>query len=183
MGFSKLKLWKKLLLGLAAAVALFLLAGLFLPSRVKVERSLVINGRTEGLYARVATPRRWPEWTAWTTGRFPDMKMRFEGPETGAGAILLAEGESSGDGKVTITRADPAQGVWYDLDFEHGTQLFRGAVTWAPGAGKLQAAWSLETEMGWNPFKCWAGLFLDKLMGGDMEEGLRKLKEQVEGEK
>lgn len=37
--------------------------------------------------------------------------------------------------------------------------------------------------MGWNPVKCWAGLFLDKLMGGDMEEGLRKLKEQLEGEK
>ena len=178
-----MKLWKKLLLGLLALVVLFVVVGCFLPSRARVERSLNIRATPEVLFPRVATLTRWPEWTAWTTNRFPDMQMRFSGAATGVGAVMMAEGKSSGSGTVTITRAEPATGIGYDLDFEHGTQLFPGSLTFnTPNAG-TKVAWVIETDMGVNPFKRWAGLVLDKLMGGDMLTGLENLKQQVESGK
>lgn len=175
-----MKRWKKIILGVLAAVGLFIVAGFLLPARVHVERSAVMNARPEAVFPYVATLKRWPEWTAWTTNRFPDMKTRFEGTESGVGAVMIAEGKSSGNGTVTITRAEATKGVWYELDFEHGTQLFHGAVTFEPSSGALKVMWRLETDMGTNPLKRWAGLLLDKLMGGDMATGLANLKQQVE---
>ena len=178
-----MKLWKKLLLGLLAFVVAFAVVGCFLPSRARVERSLNIRATPEVLFPRVATLTRWPEWTAWTTNRFPDMRTEFSGAASGVGAMMMAEGRSSGDGTVTITRAEPAKGIGYDLDFEHGTQLFHGSITFNTTNGGTKVVWVVETDMGANPFKRWAGLVLDKLMGGDMAAGLGNLKQQVESVK
>lgn len=178
-----MKLWKKLLLGLLALVVLFAVLGCFLPSRARVERSLSIGATPETLFPQVATLTRWPEWTAWTTNRFADMRIKFSGPTSGVGAVMLAEGKSSGSGTVTITRAEPAKGVCYDLDFEHGTQLFHGSITFDTTNDETKVTWVIETDMGANPFKRWAGLVLDKLMGGDMAAGLANLKQQVESAK
>jgi hypothetical protein len=108
------------------------------------------------------------------------MTTRFEGAESGVGAVMIAEGKSSGNGIVKITRAEAGKGVWYELDFEHGTQLFQGAVTFEPVGGALKVMWHLETDLGANPLKRWGGLLLDKLMGGDMATGLANLKQKVE---
>lgn len=175
-----MKLWKKLLLGLVALVILFVVVGRFLPSRSRVERSLNIRATPEALFPRVATLTRWPEWTAWTTNRFPDMQTKFSGAPSGVGAVMMAEGKSSGNGIVTITRAEPGKGIWYDLDFEHGTQLFHGSITFDLVNDGMKMTWAIETDMGRNPFKRWAGLVLDKLMGGDMAAGLQNLKQQAE---
>jgi hypothetical protein len=178
-----MKLWKKLLLGLLALVVLLVVVGFFLPSRTRVERSVNIRATPEALFPRVATLTRWPEWTAWTTNRFPDMRTSFSGAASGVGAMMKAEGKSSGDGTVTITRAEPAKGIWYDLDFEHGTQLFHGSITFDTATDGMKVTWVIETDMGANPFKRWAGLVLDKLMGGDMAAGLANLKQRVESVK
>lgn len=178
-----MKLWKKLLLGLLTLAVLLVVVGFFLPSRARVERSLNMRATSVAVFPRVATLTRWPEWTAWTTNRFPDMQTKFSGPPSGVGAVMMAEGKSSGNGTVTITRAEPAQGVWYDLDFEHGTQLFHGSITFYSVNDGMKVTWAIETDMGANPFKRWAGLVLDKLMGGDMAAGLTNLKQQVESVK
>ncbi len=175
-----MKRWKKFLLGLLALILVFLIIGFFLPSHCRIEKNLVMNTSPEAVFARVDTLKRWPEWTAWTTNRFPDMKIKFEGPESGVGAMMIAKGKSSGNGMVKITRAESTKGIWYDLDFEHGRQIFQGAIILEPTETGLKATWSLETDMGANPVKRWAGLFLNKLMGGDMARGLANLKKQVE---
>ena len=175
-----MKRWKKLSLALVVLIALFIIIGFFLPSHCRVERTLTIRAPEEALFSRVSALKRWPEWTAWTTNRFPDMKVRFEGSESGVGAVMIAEGKSSGNGVVNIVRADVVKGVWYDLDFEHGTQIFHGAITFERISAGLKVTWTLETDMSANPLKRWAGLILDQLMGSDMEKGLRNLKEQTE---
>ena len=134
----------------------------------------------ESLFPPIATLKRWPEWTAWNTNRFPDMTMRFEGPATGMGATMIAAGKSSGDGTVIITAADPATGITYTLDFNHGTQIFTGAIRHTNTPNGLRVAWKLEAELGHNPVKRWAGLAMNLLMGGDMEKGLENLKRAVE---
>lgn len=180
MGWLQKKVWKRLLLGLGALVLLLSLVGFLLPSKARVERATVIRSSPSAVYDRIATLKRWPDWSAWTTARFPDMTTRFEGPDSGVGAVMIAQGKSSGDGTVKITVADPAKGIVYELDYEHGTQIFQGAILYEPAADDLRVTWSLETNMGLNPYKRWGGLFLGSLMGGDMSEGLATLKREVE---
>ena len=148
-------LWKRILLGAASLILLFTLAGFLLPAKARVERAERIRSSPQSVHQHIATLRRWPEWSAWTTARFPDMTTRFEGPESGVGAVMIARGKSSGDGTVRITRAEPNEGMWYELDYDHGAQIFRGVILYEPSGDGLRVAWSLETDMGLNPFKRW----------------------------
>ena len=175
-----MKLWKKLLFGFAGLILTLLLAGWLLPSRQRIERSIILNGKPEAVFALTATLKRWPDWTAWTTNRFPDLTLRFAGPDTGPGATMMAAGKSSGDGTVKITAADPGSGLAYTLDFNHGTQMFTGSIRHGNAPGGLHVTWTLEADLGMNPLKRWGGLAMGSLMGGDMEQGLANLKRQVE---
>ena len=123
-----MKLVTKSFLGLLVAVVLILAIGFLLPSHPVVQRSIVTTASPQSIFPFIASPKRWEKWTAWNTNRFADMRTRFEGPDSGVGAIMIAEGKSSGNGKVTITRAEPERGVWYDLDFEHGMQIFHCSI-------------------------------------------------------
>ena len=176
-----MKRWKKWLLALCALLLVFTAISFTLPQCRTVERRTVTTATPEQLYPQLATLKRWPEWTAWNRQRFPDLTMRFEGSESGAGAIMHAQGRSSGNGTVTITRADAREGVWYDLDFENGTQIFHCAITYTPQDNSLAVVWRVEACLGRNPFKRWAGLALGSLMGGDMETGLKQLIRRAEG--
>ena len=172
--------WPRWVAGVLSLLALLLAVGFLLPRHAQVTRAITLRAKPEAVFERVATLRRWAEWTAWTTNRFPDLTYRFEGPAQGVGATLVAVGKSSGDGTVKITRAVPTEGVAYTLDFNHGTQLFDGVISFANSPDGLRVTWTLTTDLGTNPLKRWAGLAMGTLMGGDMENGLAKLKAQVE---
>ncbi len=176
-----MKLWKKLLFGFVGIVCVLISASWLLPSQRRIERSILTRGKAEDVFGLVATLKRWPEWTAWTTNRFPDLTMRFEGPEIGVGATMVAAGKSSGDGTVTITTADSASGIDYTLDFNHGTQVFAGSIHYSNASDGLRITWTLDADLGANPLKRWGGLAMGALMGGDMEQGLGNLKRRVEG--
>ncbi len=175
-----MKLWKKLLLGLLALLVLCIGIGFFLPAKQQIERSIIVRGKAEEVFHVLVSLKRWPTWTAWTTNRFPDMTLRFEGPESGVGAKMIAAGKSSGDGTVTIVEADPTSGIAYALDFNHGMQVFAGAIRYTNTSDGLGVTWTLDADLGVNPLKRWAGLGMGSLMGGDMEHGLAKLKIHVE---
>lgn len=173
--------WKKWLLALCALLLGFTSVGFLLPQCQVVERRIFTTTTPERLFPQLTTMKRWPEWTAWNTRRFPDMTLRFEGPASGTGAIMHAQGKSSGNGTVTITRTELPKGIWYDLDFENGTQIFRCAITYTPQGNGLAVVWRLEACLGRNPLKRWAGLALGSLMGGDMQTGLTQLIQHAEG--
>ena len=171
---------KRTVLGLLALLVLCIGIGFFLPAKQHIERSIVVRGEAEEVFHVLATLKRWPDWTAWTTNRFPDMTLRFEGAESGVGATMIAAGKSSGDGTVKIVEANPASGIAYALDFNHGMQVFAGAIRYTNTSDGLRVTWTLDADLGVNPLKRWAGLAMGSLMGGDMEHGLERLKLQVE---
>ena len=96
------------------------------------------------------------------------------------GAMMIAAGKASGDGTLKIVEADPASGIAYTLDFNHGMQVFAGALRYTNTSDGLRVTWTLDADLGMNPLKRWAGLGMGSLMSGDMEHGLAKLKVYVE---
>ncbi len=174
------KWFKRSLLGLIVLAVLAWACSYLLPATTRITRTARIRASPETLHSRLATLRRWPEWTAWNTNRFPDVQFEFRGPTTGVGATMIARGKSSGDGTVEITRADPARGVDYQLDFEHGRQIFLGSIACETNSGALDVTWTLQAKWAGLPLKRYVGLVLDRLMGSDMQIGLENLKRLAE---
>ena len=175
-----MKTSRKVLLIVLLIPIVLAIVSLFLPSHYRVVRRLQINARPEVVFTNINTLKTWPEWTAWTVERYPDMKISFAGPESGAGAIYTWEGKSSGSGLLKLTRSDPDKSIAYDLDFEHGKYVSRGAIGLEPSGNSVKVTWTNEGDLGRNPVSRYFGLFMDKFMGPDFEKGLQNLKQRVE---
>ncbi len=176
-----MKLLKRIVLVLIGLVALLAVAGLFLPSRYRVERSVTVRATPNAVYPQISNFRNWLEWTAWNQTKYPDMRVKFDGPESGVGSGYTWEGKSTGQGAIKLTRAEPDKGISYDLDFEHGKYKSSGAIILEAGGESTKVTWSNEGDLGSNPINRYFGLMMDRMMGPDFEEGLNNLKRAVEG--
>ena|SRR5213594_3318725 len=175
-----MKILKKLLLVIVVLVVLFLVVGFLLPSHYRVERRVVIRAKPDTIYAQISNFKNWLQWTAWNQTKYPDMQVKFDGPESGVGAGYSWDGKSTGQGSIKFTRAEPDKGIWYDLDFEHGKYKSQGAITLEPSGNTVNVTWSNEGDLGSNPLNRYFGLMMDKMIGPDFEEGLNNLKRKVE---
>lgn len=98
-----MRVLERIALGLLGLVILLGVAGFFLPSCWSVETSISIHAEPTHILPLLDSPRRWPEWSAWTPERYPGMKSDFAGPERGPGARWEWTGDDSGTGVLEIT--------------------------------------------------------------------------------
>jgi hypothetical protein len=158
----------------------FVVVGLLLPRRYHVERSITITAPPQRIFSFVNRLRDWPQWTAWTVERFPDMQVKFSGPEEGVGAHYEWDGESTGHGELKLTSSDPATGVAYDMAFDHGAMPCTGGIRFAAEGTGTKVTWFTDGDLGMNPINRYFGLMLDGMMGPDFQKGLENLKARAE---
>ena len=175
-----MKALKTVILTVLSIPVLILSVSLFLPSSYRVERSLEMRAKPDAIFAQVSGLKNWTNWTAWTVAKHPDMEVSFSGPESGVGATYTWDGKSTGHGVLKLTRAEPDKGIGYDLAFDHGKYVSKGAIEYSPVGDGVRVTWSNEGELGWNPISRIFGLLMDRMMGPDFEEGLRNLKQRLE---
>jgi hypothetical protein len=156
-----------------------------LPGQYRVVRTVNIDAQPADIHPSVNTLKEWPKWSAWTTEKYPDMKITYSGPESGVGAIDEFEGESvGGHGRFEITKSHPQEGIEYKLDFDHGSMVSTGGIKYAPEGQGTKVTWTNEGELGINPISRWCNAFglMDRMMGPDFETGFANLKKKVEAE-
>ena len=93
---------------IVALIVLLLVVGFFLPATFTVVRSAEIAAPPDKVYALVADPRGWKQWSAWNR-RDPQMQIEYSGPPAGMGAKWAWKSKTQGDGEMTFTAAEPAQ--------------------------------------------------------------------------
>src|SRR4029079_17993737 len=86
-GSPRMKPLKAAVYGLIGLVAVVLAAGLFLPRKAHVERSIVTSAAPATVFEIVNGFRRFNEWSPWAR-LDPDTKYTYSGPETGVGARM-----------------------------------------------------------------------------------------------
>jgi Polyketide cyclase / dehydrase and lipid transport len=175
-----MKILKTCALILLLLPVLLLFVSLFLPSRYRVVRSVSMNASANAVFNQINLLKSWPEWTAWTQTRYPDMQITFSGPDSGAGAAYNWVGKSTGQGTLMITRSEPAKGIGYELSFENGKFKSQGAIAIETLGDHLNVTWSNGGDLGANPIARYFGLMMDRRMGPDFELGLANLKRKVE---
>jgi uncharacterized protein YndB with AHSA1/START domain len=174
-----MKLLKWVLVALLGLVVLVLAGGLLLSPNFKVTRSVVVNAPADKVYALVADPRRWKEWSVWNR-RDPAMDISYSGPPSGAGAVWAWKSKSEGDGRMSFTAAEPGRRVAYDLYFPDFGTTSRGDLVFVPEGGATRVTWAMNGDMGGNPIYRWMALFMDGMVGKDFDGGLANLKQLAE---
>ncbi len=157
------------------------------PDRFHVERSLAIAAPPEKIYPQIVSLRRWALWSPYEK-KDPAMQRTFSGPEAGKGAAYAWDGDKNvGAGRMEITETSPpGQGtpgkVVIDLQFLRPFEARNIATfTLAPAGGTTTVTWAMDGPA--PMISKVIGLFLDmdKMIGGDFENGLKALKAQAEG--
>jgi len=170
---------KRMAIVLVALAVLFLVVGFFLPPTFTVARTAEIAAPPEKVYALVADPRGWKQWSAWNR-RDPQMRIDYSGPQSGMGAKWAWKSKSQGDGEMTFTAAEPGKRVAFDLYFPDFGTTSKGELRFEPAGAGTRVTWTMNGDMGRNPVFHWFALAADGMVGKDFDEGLAGLKAAAE---
>ena len=175
-----MKAFKGVLLAALLLPAFIAILSLFLPSKYRVESSIETHATAEVIFAQVNVLAQWTNWTAWPAGNFPPSRLSFSGPESGPGATYAWDSEHTGRGVLKLTRAEPDKGIGYQLEFDHGKNVSKGAIEYVAAGDGMKVTWSNEGDLGWNPISRIFGLLMDTMIRPHFEQGLRNLKQKAE---
>ena len=170
---------KALLVVVLALIAVLVIGGYVLSPRFTVARSVQIDAPPDKVYALIASPREWKQWSVWNQ-RDPAMQITYAGPESGAGAKWSWHSKSQGDGSMTFTAAEPPRRVAFELYFPDFGTTSTGELVLGPVGNGTQVTWSMNGDMGGNPVFRWIALFADRMVGKDFDAGLANLKAVAE---
>jgi uncharacterized protein YndB with AHSA1/START domain len=174
-------MFKNIILGLLALVALGLgvlsLLATRQPTDFRITRSLKITAPAAVVFENVNNLRKWEAWSPWAK-MDPLMKITYEGPEAGVGALHAWAGNREvGVGKMTITQSRPSELIVMRLDFKEPMQATNTAeFTFKSEGNQTLVTWTMSGQNGFIA-KVFGVLFnIDAIVGGQFEKGLAQLK-------
>lgn len=173
---------RKILLGLAALIVVFVVVVALQPADFRIERRATLNAPAATVFAQVNDFHLWNAWSPWAKID-PAMQQSFTGAAAGKGAVYTWNGNKDvGEGRMTILESRPAELVRINLEFIAPFKATNLTEFNFKGSGnQTEVIWSMT---GTNDFMLKAvGLFMnmDKMVGNDFERGLAQLKSVVEG--
>ncbi|MCO7225628.1 SRPBCC family protein [Pleionea sp. CnH1-48] len=171
---------KRLVIAFVVLIALICVGGLFISPQYEVKRQIEVRSSADYVYQHVADLKAWQKWGVWFK-RDPDMKVEYSGASQGVTAKSSWKSETQGSGEMTITHAEPAKMIQYNLYFPDMDMTSIGKMTFTQlDNGNTLIEWSDSGDMGYNIVNRYFTLFLDDMLGPDFEEGLKNLKALTE---
>jgi hypothetical protein len=161
------------LISLVIVAVLFLLVGVFLPSRRHVEHSMETNHPVRQVYDTLNSFKRFHDWHPLKM-HDPAIRYTMEGPERGVGAKLnyVSQRGAIGQGSFEIVNTVPDSQIEFAIENpaygENKTSMF----TLEEQGKTVEVTWEYDVEYGWNLFGRYAGLYAGRNVGDDMKLGL-----------
>jgi hypothetical protein len=176
-----MKIIKRILAVIAILILVAAIAGMFMPSEFKMERSLAINADQKVIFDQVNTLKNWEQWSPWMK-MDPEMNITYSGPASGVGASYdwVSTNNNLGTGTLTITESVPYDHINTEMDIKENGKATAGFRISKSGERNL-LSWWFEADMGNNPFKkLMAGLMGKGFMSKTFDQGLNDIKQQAE---
>lgn len=153
------------------------------PNRFTVQRSIVISAPADHIYPFIADfhAKGWGSWSPWERID-PNLQRHYSGAESGLGAVYNWDGDNKvGSGRMEIVRAVSPHRIDIKLDFYKpmkNSTLAEFAID--PDGSGQRVTWRMS-----GPVPYFARLFhllfnMDKMIGGQFDQGLSTLKTQAE---
>ncbi|MGV3633789.1 MAG: SRPBCC family protein [Pseudorhodoplanes sp.] len=166
-----------LVLGAASVVAY---AAVTQPDTFRVQRVATINAPAEKLVGILSDLRRGAEWSPYEK-KDPAMKKTFSGPASGPGATLSWDGNGDvGAGSLTVADVKPSK---VTLSLKMIRPMNANNIveyTFAPQGNATAMTWAMYGPMPLMSKIICVFMDFDKMIGADMERGLKDLKTLAE---
>ncbi len=174
-------MWKKLGIAIFGGLAALLIgSALVLPSEVTVSRALDISADREVVFSNISDLKNWNSWSPWYA-KDKQMKMTYsKEPASGVGAQAEWQSESQGSGSMTIIEQESPATVVLALDFGLRGKAQTRFDLEATGESGTRVTWSMTSHLGNIPVRKLFGSTLERQVGADFEDGLKRLKEWTE---
>lgn len=169
------------LIAIAALVVVFVGVVAMQPAEFRVTRTATISAPAPVVFAQVNDFHKWVAWSPWEKID-PAMKKTYEGAPAGAGAISTWAGNRDvGEGRTTIVDSRPNELIRIKLEmFKPFAATNTVEFTFKPEGNQTVVTWGMAGKS--NFVTKAIGLFMDmdKMVGGDFEQGLAQLKSVAE---
>lgn len=167
---------KKILIALLAVVLGFAAYVATRPAEYHVERSATVAATPAAVYGEIADFHAWDAWSPWER-MDPAMQKIFEGAHSGQGAVYRWSGNDKvGEGRMTITDAEPGERVAIDLEFiKPFASRSETVFALEPAAEGTRVTWAMDGHNDFLGKAMCVFMDMDKLIGGDFERGLASL--------
>jgi polyisoprenoid-binding protein YceI len=173
-------MFKKVVIAIAALIAVLLVVAATQPDTFAVERSIVINASPQTVHALIDDFRKWGDWSPWEK-RDPDMQRKYSGANSGVGAIYEWQGNSDvGQGRMEITESSPIN-VTVKLDFVAPMEASNLTVfELTPQDAATRVRWTMSGANNFMSKIMHVFMDMDAMIGGDFESGLAGMKAAAE---
>lgn len=171
---------KLIVIAVIVLLAIVLIYAANRPDTIHVVRSIDIKATPEKIFPLINDFHQWSDWTPYN--KDPAMKKTYSGSASGKGAMYAWEGNKEvGQGEIAITGSTPSSEVALDLHMIKPFEARNAVVFSLSKAGdSTRVKWSLVGTQ--NFMSKFMGLIfnMDKMIGGDFEVGLARLKAVAE---
>lgn len=172
---------KKIMMGLGLIIAVVLIIAAVQSPEMTVSREIEIAATPEALFPFINNSKKSYVWMPWAESD-PGVKIEYSGPEEGVGSFSSWRGKEMGVGTAEVVESITNQVVKTKLTYTEPFAMSQLAeVSLTPVSGGTLVKWSVSGQS--NYFFRLMGLFVncDKMIGGEFEKGLKKLKVLNEG--
>jgi uncharacterized protein YndB with AHSA1/START domain len=174
---------KKILIAVAVIIVVFLVVVALQPADFQVTRAETIAAPPETVFAQVNNFHNWRAWSPWEK-LDPDMERTFSGEPAGEGAVYAWSGNSDvGEGNMTITESRPNDLIRLKLEFIKpmaGTSDTE--FNFKPEGDGTHVTWTMAGKNNFIAKAFCLFMNMDKMIGGQFEEGLTSMKKVAEAE-
>lgn len=158
---------------IASLILITVIAGaMILPRTVVVSRSGHVPLTPDDVLARVSSTEGFQTFNPYRTSD-PNLQITPFGPDAGVGSGFRFEGKE-GKGTQTVT-AVTRDSVTHQIDLGAMGKPVQ-VISARPDGSGARVTWTVTSDMGYNPIFRVFGLFMDRMLGGTYEVGLRNLK-------
>jgi hypothetical protein len=174
------KFLRFLVILIAVVIAGVLILALVEPTDATVTRTALINAPKNAVFGQIVNFKNWPNWSPWYQME-PTMKITYSGTDGQAGSgYHWVGGEKTGEGEMTNKAVTGTQ-MDYDLAFvkPHSGKA-QGFIKADDTAGMTKVTWSVSMHCSFPMNAMLAFMNMDKMLGGDFENGLSNMKKYVE---
>lgn len=163
-------------LALIFIIVLVAIGGLFLPSKVKLERSIFIHQEPKVLFMFVNSMKNFNKWSPWFD-LDPNATYTVSGPDSGTGSIISWQGNDKVyKGSSEIIESEDNQLIRFRFYFGKSDQPAESEMTFEKLSQGTTVKWSFESNFGYNVFYRYFGFVLEDMIAPDYEKGLARLK-------
>lgn len=177
-----MKILKRILIVIAIIIAIPLIAAIFIKKDYTVVRAVTINRPKEQVFDYIRYLKNQNEFSVWSK-MDPNMKQEFRGTDGTVGAVSAWDSQESGVGKgeQEIVGIRDGQRIDYQLRFIKPFESTSPAYMETEGQGnQTTVRWSFSGNMTY-PFN-FMNLFMESMIGNDLEKGLSNLKNIMENQ-